>query len=335
MEHKNLVYEYSKADICINFSTFEGGPQTFAESALCSVPMLIRDNIPLSEKIPCFTGKTEEDFINIIEYLKLNREKCIEIGERARQAVINNFTYKKTAKKFADFFLKLNYNDNKVNINNTIDIFESQKIPKIIHQIWIGPYKPPEFMYTWKEIHADYEYILWDNNKIKELFPLRNQELYDLYDGETECWNARSDILRFEIMHKFGGIYVDADTICLRHLEGDFLNTDFFAAYLNEKARKNRIASGVMGGVKNHILMERCIEELHKYEKVMRPAHTYVGPTFFTYVINKYQIDIKILPSYYFYPHFLNDKDNADYNGDFKPFGNHVWGTTKKLYGKI
>lgn len=209
---------------------------------------------------------------------------------------------------------------------------EYEKIPKIIHQIWIGPLSAPLYMSSWKKHHPDYEYFLWDNKKVKELFPLVNQRLYDLYEGEKECWNARSDILRFEIIHRFGGIYIDADTVCLRKLEGDFLQSKFFAAYLNEKAREKRIASGVIGGVKDHILMKKCIEELHEYKEVMRPAHTYVGPTFFTKVINKYNIDITVLPSYYFYPHFLNDNDDAHYNGDFKPFGDHLWGTTKKLY---
>jgi len=108
--YTELVHEYNKADICINFSTMEGGPQTFIESALCGIPMLIRSNIPLSKKIPCFTGNSEEDFIQTILWLKQDRNRCIKMGERARQVALNNFTYKMTAKKFANFILKLNSN---------------------------------------------------------------------------------------------------------------------------------------------------------------------------------------------------------------------------------
>lgn len=118
--NENLVYEYNKADICINFSDSEGGPQTFLESSLCNVPMLIRDNNYLSHKIPCFVGKTEQDFINIINQLKLNRNKCVEIGEKARETVLKNFTYKITAKKFGDFFLDINNVDK--NKNKKVDI---------------------------------------------------------------------------------------------------------------------------------------------------------------------------------------------------------------------
>lgn len=105
--YNELVYMYNKADICINFSDFEGGPQTFAESALCSIPMIIRDNNRLSRKIPCFTGKTKEDFIKLLLHLKNNRHECVSKGKLARKTVLKNFTYKTAAKQYSDFFLSL------------------------------------------------------------------------------------------------------------------------------------------------------------------------------------------------------------------------------------
>ena len=106
IKNSDLVNYYNKADICINFSTFEGGPQTFLESSLCEVPMLIRNNNELSKLIPCFTGSTKEELVDIINYLKLNRSKCLEVGKKARIEVLENFTYKKTANKFANFFIQ-------------------------------------------------------------------------------------------------------------------------------------------------------------------------------------------------------------------------------------
>jgi len=102
-----LVNYYNEADICINFSDFEGGPQTFLESSLCEVPMLIKSNNELSKLIPSFTGDSTEDFINIINNLKTNRQNCVNIGQQARNVVIQNFTYRNSATKFAKFFLKV------------------------------------------------------------------------------------------------------------------------------------------------------------------------------------------------------------------------------------
>src|SRR5690606_35981755 len=46
------------------------------------------------------------------------------------------------------------------------------KIPKIIHQIWIGspvPERFQELMDSWKTFHPDWTYILWDDASIKTL----------------------------------------------------------------------------------------------------------------------------------------------------------------------
>ena len=109
--HHKLVEEYAKADVCINFSDFEGGPQTFAEAALCEIPMLIKENNALAQIIPCFKGKDEHDFKKILQTLKKNRSVCKCVGKQARKMVISNFTYVHAAAKFAEFFLSLQQQD--------------------------------------------------------------------------------------------------------------------------------------------------------------------------------------------------------------------------------
>jgi glycosyltransferase involved in cell wall biosynthesis len=108
IKNNELVNFYNSADICINFSEFEGGPQTFIEASLCGIPMLIRNNNELGKIIPCFRAETKEEFVDILKKLKDNRYLCKEMGERARLVALKDFTYKKTANKFADFFLSLN-----------------------------------------------------------------------------------------------------------------------------------------------------------------------------------------------------------------------------------
>ncbi len=51
--------------------------------------------------------------------------------------------------------------------NIEIIIFIIMSVPKIIHQIWIGPKQPPiNLMNTWKEKHPDFEYIFlkWNHS---------------------------------------------------------------------------------------------------------------------------------------------------------------------------
>ena len=89
-------------------------------------------------------------------------------------------------------------------------------IPKIIHQIWIGPLDPPRnMMKTWKRKYKDYEYMFWNESLIRE----RNLQLVTanrINKIEEIC--GKADILRLEILYKYGGIYTDADSICMEKI---------------------------------------------------------------------------------------------------------------------
>ena len=95
-------------------------------------------------------------------------------------------------------------------------------IPKIIHQIWIGPKpKPTKFMDTWKEKNPDFEYICWSEEEIeKRQIVFKCQEKID----EIEEINGKADILRWEILYKYGGVFLDADSICIEPIDDELLN---------------------------------------------------------------------------------------------------------------
>ena len=105
--HEELVYLYNSADVCINYSDSEGGPQTFIEAALCGVPMLIRGNNSLAQRIPCFTAVSKKGMVEKLQYMKAHRLTPKKIGKWARRTALKEYTYKETAKKFTDFFISL------------------------------------------------------------------------------------------------------------------------------------------------------------------------------------------------------------------------------------
>jgi len=91
------------------------------------------------------------------------------------------------------------------------------KIPKIIHQIWIGGPVPQEFkdfMQSWRDAHPDWEYRLWTDEDVKT-FGLYNQTFYDRSDN----YGVKSDILKWEIIYRYGGLYVDTDYECLQSFD--------------------------------------------------------------------------------------------------------------------
>lgn len=182
------------------------------------------------------------------------------------------------------------------------------KIPKILHQIWIGPKKPPlKLMRTWKDKHPDYEYMLWDEKLLAKHFPdgLFNQSQYDAIPEI----NGKCDIARYEILNRFGGVYIDADSICIKHLDDWMLENDSFSCWENEARRPGLIAVGVLGSTKNNILMEMLIDAIHHlpYDTLTGlEAWVVVGPNLITELYNAAQYRaLTIYPSWYFIPRHL------------------------------
>ena len=47
-----------------------------------------------------------------------------------------------------------------------------------------------------------------------KLMILKNQKAY----SSAKNWGMKSDILRYEILQKFGGVYIDTDYECLQNI---------------------------------------------------------------------------------------------------------------------
>lgn len=204
------------------------------------------------------------------------------------------------------------------------------QIPKIIHQVWVGPNKPPGFLGRWKDKNPDFDWWLWDIKAVKNFLPLYNQHLFDDYANSNFFGNISGlvDILRYEILYKYGGIYIDADIDCLRPLEGSFLESDFFVSYVLDQI-ENTLSCAVIGCTEKHPVIEKMINELNEYDRVEDYPHRFSGSIKLTEVINKSNTEITKLPTYYFHPTHYS---GAQYQGEFKPFGDHKWFTASKLF---
>lgn len=177
-------------------------------------------------------------------------------------------------------------------------------IPKVIHQIWIGGPLPDVFkkyMKTWQELHPDWEYVLWDDEKVKELFPLYNQRFYD----ESEGMGVKSDLLKWEIIYRFGGVYADVDFECLRPL--DLLNHtyDFYTALQPFDAFFVQLGAALFAAHPGHPILKHCIETI-KDDWHHQGAPKKSGPVHFTKAFiptagKNGKKDIAF-PAFYFYP---------------------------------
>ena len=204
------------------------------------------------------------------------------------------------------------------------------KIPRIIHQLWIGTKERPyKFMDTWKNNNPDFQYIMWDETEIKKNLKL---QCLDKINAMKEI-NGKADIIRWEILYKYGGIFLDADSISLAPLDDNLLNTSAFASYENEISRNGLVSTVAMGFPKEHPLCLMAIKWILNNNISNKSAWQTVGPGLITrlYKTNIFS-DITIFPSYYFLPvHF----SGQIYTGHGKVYAHQEWGSTKKNYDKM
>jgi mannosyltransferase OCH1-like enzyme len=137
-------------------------------------------------------------------------------------------------------------------------------IPRVFHRIWLGPDPMPEeyvrLGQTWKRNHPDWEHHLWAETNLPT--DLERHEVYELLRRPAE----RADILRLELLHRLGGVYVDADLESLKPIDTLLDGVSCFLGALDS----GRVSNAVIGAVPGHPLLARAIAEL-------RPRTTF-GP---------------------------------------------------------
>ena len=125
-------------------------------------------------------------------------------------------------------------------------------IPQIIHQIFIK-FKDgkdlnqiPEFLYSQTKIKEwcdknKYEYKLWDEvevfDLIREYYP-EYEKLYEDFRYEIQ----KCDFVRYLILHRYGGIYLDLDMYAIRDMSELFEEDYFFTRWYDDKQKLPYIA---------------------------------------------------------------------------------------------
>lgn len=135
-------------------------------------------------------------------------------------------------------------------------------IPKIMHHVWIGGADIPPLYQNYldecKKLHPDWEFKIWGDKDISDL-GLEYQDLYDksrLYPGKT-------DIIRFEVVNRFGGVYRDMDIKCLRSI--DDLNHQYELYTSLEPAsiwNRPAINTGLLAAKANHPMLKKMLERI-------------------------------------------------------------------------
>ena len=117
---------------------------------------------------------------------------------------------------------------------------------------------------------------------------------------------AKSDILRYEVLHQYGGLYVDTDFECLKAFDDIHHMCNFYAGLLNSPSP--RILIGLIGCAPQDKIIKKNIEQINIASKKHTPDEifTATGPLHFTRCffdeIKSETLGRVIFPSSFFYP---------------------------------
>lgn len=111
-----------------------------------------------------------------------------------------------------------------VKVEALYDWTNSKKIPPIFHFAWISlrlegrsnvPDKVLKLMAEWQKLHPTWTTVLWTNEMVRLHFPDLVQEI--LMDVYNESWG--SNLIRYSVLNKFGGVYMDTDVEVVKNIE--------------------------------------------------------------------------------------------------------------------
>ncbi len=207
------------------------------------------------------------------------------------------------------------------------------KIEKIIHLIWIGDQSkmPKECIFSWITKNPEFKVKLWGNEDLEKEHWFFQELIQSWISKEI---NGAADIMRWEILYKYGGIALDADSFCLNPLEDWLLKSDLFSVWENELERPGLIATVAMGAIKKHWFIHEVIKDIFEDKALLHDlAWKKVGPLRLTNTYKRVGRNcMTIYPSHFFIPnHFTGNK----YSGSGISFANQAWGSTRNSYGKL
>lgn len=203
------------------------------------------------------------------------------------------------------------YDESKRYLHVITDSQQVNKIPKILHQFWHGgpiPEKYKQLTELWKNLHPDWNIMLWDEKAVAE-FGLANKWMYENMHNPS----AKSDVVRYEVVYSYGGVYVDTDFLPCQNFD-KLLYLDLFCGIVGSydgtlKVAETSLAPSIFGASQGNQILEKIILKIGQEKVVPRTIPqimTITGPEMFSReVLSDMSTGRPLtvaLPPNYFYP---------------------------------
>jgi mannosyltransferase OCH1-like enzyme len=190
------------------------------------------------------------------------------------------------------------------------DITYINNIPPILHMIWVGDTGYPSYVIdaltNWSSLMPTWQIRLWTNSDITtEHFP---EDIIHMIHTATKG-AQKADIMRYFIVEKYGGVYVDADVIPCKSLEPiRHINTDIIICH-DLPVTWNYISIGFFAAVPHHPILTRACQLCRGATINTADIHLQTGPRLFGEAVASTSDAIALLNIYFFYRNRMGDTD--------------------------
>lgn len=216
-------------------------------------------------------------------------------------------------------------------------------IPHILHQTWDTHDVPRTFVpwiKSWLNNHPHWEYWLWTPRAVHCLLDKHYPSYTVLYDEYPDDI-SRADVMRYFVLHQFGGIYVDLDTTSLKPLDLWTYSHQCLVSeepyehvYLVRQMNHSNIVNSPLAARPRHPFFAEVIKQLPHYAgryfgDFLHSTGPYfldaVYQTYIKSIINQHD-NITVVPPKYFLPTYdpsqtgiIDDKCNVRTYKDLPP----------------
>ena len=214
-------------------------------------------------------------------------------------------------------------------------------IPKLIHQTWKTgdvPRKWRRFADTVREMNPGWEYRLWTDADNDEFVRREYPEFYEIFTGFSRGI-MRADVIRYLIMFKIGGVYLDLDYEVLRPF--DFGDCRVVLPMNRSRAfgdPSNELGNCIFASVPGHRFWYDVIEDLRtnppavsEYTQIVEAT----GPRLLTRIYNSNNYPDICVPERLVYhppsPHGRKEIEQIRNNGISLGI-HHLWGSWKERW---
>ena len=173
-------------------------------------------------------------------------------------------------------------------------------ISQFLHQIWLGKGEMPLQQQPWRrrfaEINPHWEMRLWTDDNLP---PILNDNAWEACGnvGGTPGCVMRSDILRLELLARFGGVYFDTDVKPIRPLD-EMCPPEVKAWAACEQL--DIVSNSALGFPPNHPAMWHAVAMVEESFFERRYVGDQAAPGLVARVVTQYD-DVALYPPAYFH----------------------------------